>query len=285
MVAKYQVYKDVAGKFRFRLKAENNKIVVVSEAYEQHEGCLNGVKSIQKNCTVQIEDLTVEGKRIPNPKYQVFTDAESKFRFHLTASNGEIIGASESYETKEAALNGVHAVQDSCNAEIEDLVFPKAPVETEAAVPAAVEAEAMAQPPPPVPVAVEAEAVAQPPTPAPAPTPPSPSCALAETKIELDKLPESAARGEMVYFLGKLSRCDTGEGIPNARISACEHDRSFMLDEILDHAYTKQDGSFDIGWKARHVDWWDDTGEFYVKFDGEKGAKASKSAIQTMVIK
>jgi len=30
MAAKYQVYRDVAGKFRFRLRAENNKIVAVS---------------------------------------------------------------------------------------------------------------------------------------------------------------------------------------------------------------------------------------------------------------
>ena len=64
MGAKYQVYKDVAGKFRFRLRGENNKIVAVSEAYEQHAGCFNGVKSVQTNCNSEIEDMTVEGNRI-----------------------------------------------------------------------------------------------------------------------------------------------------------------------------------------------------------------------------
>ena len=51
MAAKYQVYKDVAGKFRFRLKAENNRIVAVSQAYQQHEGCMN----VQDNCNAEIE--------------------------------------------------------------------------------------------------------------------------------------------------------------------------------------------------------------------------------------
>ena len=146
MAAKYQVYKDTAGKFRFRLRAENNKIIVVSEAYEQHAGCLNGVKSIQKNCNVNIEDLTVEGKRIPNPKYQVFTDTASKYRFHLIASNGEIIAKSEGYETKEGCMNGIRAVQASCDAEIEDLAVIKKPAAVEAKMAAAAPAVTMAMP-------------------------------------------------------------------------------------------------------------------------------------------
>ena len=41
MPAKYQIFKDIAGKFRFRLRAENNKIVAVSEAYEQKVSAMN----------------------------------------------------------------------------------------------------------------------------------------------------------------------------------------------------------------------------------------------------
>ena len=58
--AKYQVYKDMAGKYRFRLRAANNKIVAVSEAYENKAGCMNGVKSVQKNCDSHVEDTTTE---------------------------------------------------------------------------------------------------------------------------------------------------------------------------------------------------------------------------------
>ena len=99
--AKYQVYRDMAGKFRFRLRAANNKIVAVSEAYESKTGCLNGVRSVQSNCNSHIEDHTIEMEKLTNPKYEVFTDIDSQYRFHLKASNGEIIAASEAYETKQ----------------------------------------------------------------------------------------------------------------------------------------------------------------------------------------
>jgi DNA-binding protein Alba len=117
---KFQVYKDVAGKFRFRLRADNNKIVAVGEAYEQHTSCLNGIKSIQKNCGSEIEDLTIEDRKVPNPKFQILKDSAGEFRFHLKAANGEIIAQGEGYQTKEDCLNAVELVKKSCNAEIED---------------------------------------------------------------------------------------------------------------------------------------------------------------------
>jgi large conductance mechanosensitive channel protein len=119
---KFQIYKDVAGKFRFRLRADNNKIIAVGEAYEQYAGCLNGVESIQKNAKAPVEDNTVEGQRFSNPKFQVYKDNAGNFRFRLFARNGEIIAdSSEGYETKEACLNGIDVVGQSMTAEIKDL--------------------------------------------------------------------------------------------------------------------------------------------------------------------
>ena len=69
MSAKYQVYKDMSGKFRFRLRAENSKIVAVSEAYERKAGAINGVKSVQSNCQSQIEDTTIQTEKVSHPKY------------------------------------------------------------------------------------------------------------------------------------------------------------------------------------------------------------------------
>jgi len=83
----YQVYKDTAGKFRFRLRAANNKIVAVSEAYESKASCINGVKSVQNNCKSKIEDKTIKAEPLQHPKYEVFTDIASKFRFNLSAPN------------------------------------------------------------------------------------------------------------------------------------------------------------------------------------------------------
>ena len=56
--ARYQVYKDVGEKYRFRLRAANNKIVVVSEAYESKQACKQGIEAVKKNCGADIEDLT-----------------------------------------------------------------------------------------------------------------------------------------------------------------------------------------------------------------------------------
>jgi len=252
MVEKYQVYRDITGKYRFRLRAENNKIVVVSQAYDQHAGCLNGVKSVQNNCNAEIEDMTIEGKRIVNPKYQVFYDKTCGYRFHLNARNGEIVATSEGYTTKEGCMNGIKAVQTSCNAEIEDLTATQ-PKAEEAMTEATVAASEMAVPAP------------------------------SGLKLELYDLPDTAAKGEIVYFKGKLS--EDGKGVAKAKISVREHDRSFLLDEVLVRGYTEEDGSFDMGWKARPFDFWDNTGEIYAQYDRDQKPKHIRSEFQTIVIK
>lgn len=117
---KFQIYKDAAEKFRFRLRADNNKIIATGEAYEQHASCLNGIKSVQKNCRSDIEDLTIEDRKVPNPKYQIVQDSNSEFRFHLKAANGEIIAQGEGYQTKENCLNAIEIIKKSYDAEIED---------------------------------------------------------------------------------------------------------------------------------------------------------------------
>ena len=111
MSPKFQLYKDALGKFRFRLLADNNKIVAIGEAYEQHASCLNGIKSIQKNCNSEIEDSTIEGMKLPNPKYQIFKDAQDKFRFHLKAANGETVATGEAYESRQGCLDGIASVK------------------------------------------------------------------------------------------------------------------------------------------------------------------------------
>ena len=60
MAGKFEIYKDKANKFRFRLKAGNGEVIAVGEAYESKAGCLNGIESIRKNApdatVVEIEN-------------------------------------------------------------------------------------------------------------------------------------------------------------------------------------------------------------------------------------
>lgn len=46
---KYEIYLDKAEKFRFRLKANNGEIILVSDAYSSKSSCKNGITSIQKH--------------------------------------------------------------------------------------------------------------------------------------------------------------------------------------------------------------------------------------------
>jgi len=49
-MAKFEIYKDTAGKFRWRLKAPNGQIIATSgEGYETKENCKNGIQSLKTN--------------------------------------------------------------------------------------------------------------------------------------------------------------------------------------------------------------------------------------------
>ncbi|WP_418581994.1 YegP family protein [Phascolarctobacterium succinatutens] len=55
---KFEVYKDKAGEFRFRLKATNGQIIATGEGYKAMAGCKRGIESIKKNVgrlQVQVE--------------------------------------------------------------------------------------------------------------------------------------------------------------------------------------------------------------------------------------
>ena len=46
---KFEVYKDKAGEFRFRLKARNGEIIATGEGYKAKASCFNGIDSIKRN--------------------------------------------------------------------------------------------------------------------------------------------------------------------------------------------------------------------------------------------
>ena len=54
---KFEIYKDKAGEFRFRLKATNGQIIAVSEGYTAMASCKNGIASVQKNAATDKIEL------------------------------------------------------------------------------------------------------------------------------------------------------------------------------------------------------------------------------------
>jgi len=55
---KFEIYKDTAEKFRFRLKAANGETIAHSEAYESKDSCKNGIESVKTNAPIaEVVDL------------------------------------------------------------------------------------------------------------------------------------------------------------------------------------------------------------------------------------
>ena len=75
MAGKFELYKDNAGEFRFRLKAGNGEVVGSSEGYKAKASAENGIESVMKNASDDSRYDFKEGKN-------------GKWYFNLKASNG-----------------------------------------------------------------------------------------------------------------------------------------------------------------------------------------------------
>jgi uncharacterized protein len=59
MAGKFELYKDAAGKFRFRLKASNGQVIATGEAYESRASAMNGIESVRNNAgAATLDDQT-----------------------------------------------------------------------------------------------------------------------------------------------------------------------------------------------------------------------------------
>jgi len=94
----FEKYSDRGGKYRFRLKAGNGEIILSSEAYESSSGRDNGISSVQSNS--QVDDRYVDKTSRSGDPY-----------FVLIASNGQVIGTSETYSSTSARSTGKASVK------------------------------------------------------------------------------------------------------------------------------------------------------------------------------
>ena len=106
------IVKNVPTGIKFYLKAENGEVILTSEVYKSLASCKAGIASVSKNAPGGIEDHTVKGSaKQKHPKFELYENKKGEFRFRLKATNGQIIGTSEGYTTKEACLNGIESVK------------------------------------------------------------------------------------------------------------------------------------------------------------------------------
>lgn len=46
---RFEMFRDRAGRYRFRLRARNGKVILSSQGYSSRRACENGVESVRKN--------------------------------------------------------------------------------------------------------------------------------------------------------------------------------------------------------------------------------------------
>ncbi len=158
---KFELFKDKAGEFRWRLRHQNGNIVADSgEGYTTKTAALNGIESVRKNApTADIKEpevaepetapLAVAAPIVTPPpevevkaaaatppleiktgKFELFKDKAGEFRWRLRHQNGNIVADSgEGYTTKTAALDGIESVRKNApTADIKEVevVVPQA---------------------------------------------------------------------------------------------------------------------------------------------------------------
>lgn len=100
MAGKFELYKDKAGKHRWRLKAGNGEIILASQGYASKAGAKIGIESVRKNCT------SVKNFRVSQTR-------NKKHCFSLVAQNGQIVGTSQTYAKEASCKAGVQSVKRS----------------------------------------------------------------------------------------------------------------------------------------------------------------------------
>ena len=108
-MGKFVISKRTNGEFQFNLKADNGQVILTSEGYSSKAGCENGISSVKTNSQ-------------DDSKFDKKTSSNGKPYFNLKASNGQIIGTSEMYESTSGRDNGITSVKNNApSASTEDL--------------------------------------------------------------------------------------------------------------------------------------------------------------------
>ncbi|MFC3563443.1 YegP family protein [Pedobacter jamesrossensis] len=107
-MGKFVISKRKNGEFQFNLAAGNGQVILSSEGYSAKSSCENGIESVRKNSQ-------------DDSKFDKKTSSSGKAYFNLKATNGQIIGSSEMYESETSRDNGIASVQTNApDASIDD---------------------------------------------------------------------------------------------------------------------------------------------------------------------
>jgi uncharacterized protein YegP (UPF0339 family) len=97
-MGKFVIKTRANGEYQFNLLAGNGQNILASEGYKTKASCINGIESVKKNSQDDAKFERLEAKN-------------GKPYFNLKATNGQIIGSSEMYESTASRDNGIESVK------------------------------------------------------------------------------------------------------------------------------------------------------------------------------
>jgi len=109
---KFELYKDKAGEFRWRLKAANGAVLATpGQGYKDKADAKNGIELVQKAGT---DDKM---------KFELYEDDKKEHRWRLKAANGQTVAASsEGYKAKADAEKAVDSIKaNAAKAEVVEI--------------------------------------------------------------------------------------------------------------------------------------------------------------------
>lgn len=126
----FEIKKTRDDRYVFNLYASNHVIVATSQVYSSSAAALNGIKSVMTNASkAGVEDQTLKDcKALPYPKWEIYEDVGGKYRFRLSASNGNCICHSQGYTKKANCKGGIESIKKFApGAKISKSYLKKAP--------------------------------------------------------------------------------------------------------------------------------------------------------------
>jgi len=99
-MGKFVIKTGSNGQYYFSLKADNGEKILASEGYTTKASCQNGIDAVKANAKA---DSNYDRRNATNGKYY----------FTLKASNGQIIGTSEMYDSSSGRDNGIESVKSN----------------------------------------------------------------------------------------------------------------------------------------------------------------------------
>ena len=126
--ATFELYADAEGKWRWRLVHDNGNIIADGgEGYASKENAEKGLASVKRNApgayvVDESRDEQAPEEGGSNATFELFADAEGKWRWRLVHDNGNIIAdGGQGYASKQKAKQGLRSVQTNApGADVEE---------------------------------------------------------------------------------------------------------------------------------------------------------------------